>query len=55
MDEDISFMPLQQRCIEENGGFTTTAINADATLIEARRVVQRLQREEQAAAQRRTA
>ena len=51
MDEDISFMPLQQRCIEQFGSFTTIPINADATLIEARRVVQRLLREEQAAAQ----
>jgi len=51
MDEDISFMPLQQRCIERFGSFTTIPINADATLIEARRVVQRLLREEQASAQ----
>lgn len=51
MDEDISFMPLQQRCIEESGGFRTIPINADATLIEARRVVQRLLREEQGAAE----
>jgi vanillate O-demethylase monooxygenase subunit len=55
MDEDISFMPLQQRCVEESGAFRTVAINADATLIEARRVVQRLMREEQGATQMRTA
>lgn len=51
MDEDISFMPLQQHCIEEFGSFPSIPINADATLIEARRVVQRLLREEQAARQ----
>jgi hypothetical protein len=50
MDEDISFMPLQQRCIDEFGSFKSIPINADTTLIEARRVVQRLLREEQGAA-----
>jgi len=50
MDEDISFMPLQQACVERFGQFRTIPINADATLIEARKVVQRLLREEQGAA-----
>ena len=51
MDEDIGFMPLQQNCIERFGAFESIPINADATLIEARRVVQRLMREERAAAE----
>jgi vanillate O-demethylase monooxygenase subunit len=50
MDEDVRFMPLQQACIERFGHFRPVPINADATLIEARKVVQRLMREEQAAA-----
>jgi vanillate O-demethylase monooxygenase subunit len=50
MDEDVSLMPLQQACIERFGHFRPVPINADATLIEARKVVQRLMREEQAAA-----
>ena len=55
MDEDIAFMPLQQRCIEQFGAFRSVPINADATLVEARKVVQRLLREEQEASQRRSA
>jgi vanillate O-demethylase monooxygenase subunit len=55
MDQDISFMPLQQQCVERFGELRAVPINADATLIEARKVVQRLLREEQEAAQRRSA
>jgi vanillate O-demethylase monooxygenase subunit len=55
MDQDISFMPLQQQCVERFGELRYVPINADATLIEARKVVQRLLREEQEAAQRRSA
>ncbi len=52
MDEDISFMPLQQACIERSPGFRPIPINADATLIEARKMVQKLLREEQGGAAR---
>ncbi|MCW5773831.1 MAG: aromatic ring-hydroxylating dioxygenase subunit alpha [Rhodospirillaceae bacterium] len=55
MAEDVSFMPLQQKCVEEFGEFKAIPINADATLIEARRTVQRLAGEEAAVAQRRSA
>jgi vanillate O-demethylase monooxygenase subunit len=55
MEEDISFMPLQQRCIDAFGAFKSVPINADATLIEARRVIQRLLHNEQGAAQKRSA
>jgi hypothetical protein len=48
-------MPLQQQCVERFGELRYVPINADATLIEARKVVQRLLREEQEAAQRRSA
>lgn len=55
MDEDISFMPLQQQSIERAGHFRPIPINADATLLEARKIVQRLLREEQAEGQKRSA
>lgn len=48
MAEDVSFMEIQQQGLDRAGHFEPTAIRADATLIQARRIVERLRREEQA-------
>jgi vanillate O-demethylase monooxygenase subunit len=55
MAEDLSFMEIQQANIDRDGTFDPVAIRADATLIQARRVVERLRREEHGAAGRRSA
>ncbi|HEX7007134.1 MAG TPA: aromatic ring-hydroxylating dioxygenase subunit alpha [Alphaproteobacteria bacterium] len=53
MAEDIGIMEIQQIAIDRGGTLTEPVpINADATLIEARRMVQKLLREEAAEAQR---
>src|SRR5690606_12876874 len=51
MAEDIGIMEIQQIAIDRGGTLTEPVpINADATLIEARRMVQKLLREEAAEA-----
>jgi phenylpropionate dioxygenase-like ring-hydroxylating dioxygenase large terminal subunit len=52
MAEDVSFMEIQQAGLDRAGNFEPVAIRADATLIQARRIVERLRNEEQAKAQR---
>jgi hypothetical protein len=46
MAEDVSFMEIQQAAIDRGDEFEPVAIKADATLVQARRIVQRLLREE---------
>jgi vanillate monooxygenase len=48
MAEDVSFMEIQQQGLDRAGAFRPVAIRADATLIQARRIVERLRTEEQA-------
>jgi phenylpropionate dioxygenase-like ring-hydroxylating dioxygenase large terminal subunit len=48
MAEDVSFMEIQQAGLDRAGAFDPVAIRADATLVQARRIVERLRREEQA-------
>ncbi len=50
MAEDVSFMEIQQRGLDRAGHFEPVAIRADATLIQARRLVDKLRAEEQALA-----
>jgi phenylpropionate dioxygenase-like ring-hydroxylating dioxygenase large terminal subunit len=50
MAEDVSFMKIQQQAIDRGDRFEPVPIKADATLIQARRIVDRLLRAEQAAA-----
>ena len=52
MAEDVSFMEVQQAGLDRAGAFDPVAIRADATLIQARRIVERLRQEEQAQARR---
>jgi vanillate O-demethylase monooxygenase subunit len=46
MAEDVSFMEIQQAAIDRGDDFEPVAIKADATLIHARRIVERLLRDE---------
>lgn len=46
MAEDVSFMEIQQAGLDRGGDFKPVAIKADATLIQARRIVERLRAEE---------
>ncbi len=55
MAEDVSFMEIQQAGLDRAGAFEPVAIRADATLIQARRIVERLRREEKALSQRMSA
>ena len=55
MAEDVSFMEIQQEGLDRAGSFEPVAIRADATLIQARRIVERLRHEELARRQRLTA
>jgi phenylpropionate dioxygenase-like ring-hydroxylating dioxygenase large terminal subunit len=48
MAEDVSFMEIQQQGLDRAGDFAPVAIRADATLILARRIVERLRAEEAA-------
>lgn len=48
MAEDVSFMEIQQEGLDRAGHFEPVAIRADATLIQARRAVDRLRKEERA-------
>jgi vanillate O-demethylase monooxygenase subunit len=50
MAEDVSFMKIQQQAIDRGDDFEPVPIKADATLIQARRIVERLLRAEQAEA-----
>jgi len=52
MAEDVSFMEIQQAGLDRAGSFEPVAIRADATLIQARRIVDRLRDEERALAHR---
>lgn len=47
MAEDVSFMEIQQVGLDRASNFEPVAIRADATLIQARRIVDRLRNEEQ--------
>jgi phenylpropionate dioxygenase-like ring-hydroxylating dioxygenase large terminal subunit len=55
MAEDVSFMEIQQQGLDRAGDFQPVAIRADATLIQARRIVERLRQEERAQARRQSA
>lgn len=55
MAEDVSFMEIQQAGLDRAGHFDPVAIRADATLIQARRIVDRLREEEQARTRRQSA
>jgi len=46
MAEDVSFMEIQQEGLDRAGAFDPVAIRADATLIQARRMVDKLRAEE---------
>jgi vanillate O-demethylase monooxygenase subunit len=46
MAEDVSFMEIQQEGLDRAGNFDPIAIRADATLIQARRLVDKLRTEE---------
>jgi phenylpropionate dioxygenase-like ring-hydroxylating dioxygenase large terminal subunit len=46
MAEDVSFMEIQQAGLDRAGDFKPVAIAADATLMQARRIVERLRDEE---------
>jgi len=48
MAEDVSFMEIQQAGLDRAGHFDPVAIRADATLIQARRFINRLREEERA-------
>jgi vanillate monooxygenase len=48
MAEDVSFMEIQQQGLDRAGEFQPVAIRADATLVQARRIVERLREEERA-------
>jgi len=50
MAEDVSFMEIQQEGLDRAGNFDPVAIRADATLIQARRLVDTLRAEERAEA-----
>jgi vanillate O-demethylase monooxygenase subunit len=55
MAEDVGIMEIQQAALDRGDTFEPVAIRADATLIQARRIVERLAREEQAASRRKSA
>jgi phenylpropionate dioxygenase-like ring-hydroxylating dioxygenase large terminal subunit len=50
MAEDVSFMEIQQEGLDRAGYFDPVAIRADATLIQARRLVAKLRAQEQSEA-----
>lgn len=52
MAEDVSFMEIQQQGLDRAADFAPVAIRADATLMLARRIVERLRNEEAAQANR---
>ncbi len=55
MAEDVSFMEIQQAGLDRADAFDPVAIRADATLIQARRIVDRLRREERSLSRLRSA
>ena len=55
MAEDVSFMEIQQAGLDRADSFEPVAIRADATLIQARRIVNRLRAQEAAQARLRSA
>ena len=52
MAEDVGIMEIQQTALDRGDTFDPVAIKADATLIQARRIVERLREEEKAAGRR---
>ena len=54
-DEDNRLLELQQAVVDRGGPLPTVAISADTALLGARRAVQRLLRDEEAAGRKATA